>query len=276
MSTTLHEHSDVAQLMGAAMRYAAAGWPVFPCAPGSKLPATAHGFKDATTDPAVIRDWWAGTPYNVAIATGAPGPDVLDVDVKGDGDGWAAYNRLKRSGLAAGASALVRTRSGGMHAYFAGTGQRNATAIGGVPLDFRGAGGYVLAPPSAVDGGAYEVIERLAGRATFDLAAARLLLDPPKLARPERRQDTADRPVSAPYIRAALAAELGSVASAPEGSRNATLNRAAFAVGRFVADGLLDADAAESALLDAACHAGLPYGEAARTIRSAFNSRGAL
>ena len=26
------------------------GWPVFPCLPGQKIPATAHGYLDATTD----------------------------------------------------------------------------------------------------------------------------------------------------------------------------------------------------------------------------------
>ena len=108
----------------AALAYAAAGWPVFPCKPDQKAPDTAHGFKDATTDPAVIRRWWRPWPdRNVAIATGAPGPDVLDVDVKPDGSGFPAFNRLKRAGVLAGARALVRTPSGGLHAYFAGTGQ---------------------------------------------------------------------------------------------------------------------------------------------------------
>lgn len=75
------------ELLAAALRYASAGWPVFPCtpdgtaAPDHKAPLTAHGFKDATTDPARIRAWWHRWPdANVAIATGEPGPDVLDVD----------------------------------------------------------------------------------------------------------------------------------------------------------------------------------------------------
>ena len=33
-----------------ALAYARRGWPVFPCLPGQKIPATKHGYLDATTD----------------------------------------------------------------------------------------------------------------------------------------------------------------------------------------------------------------------------------
>src|SRR5207248_2501158 len=33
-----------------ALAYARRGWPVFPCLPGQKIPATTHGYKNATTD----------------------------------------------------------------------------------------------------------------------------------------------------------------------------------------------------------------------------------
>ena len=72
----------------AALAYARTGWPVHPCKPDSKEPDTAHGFKDATTDEERIRG--CGPLYpdrNPAVPTGAPGPDVLDVDVKADGEG---------------------------------------------------------------------------------------------------------------------------------------------------------------------------------------------
>lgn len=185
------------ELLAAALRYAAAGWPVFPCKPGSKEPLTRHGFKDATTDPAVIRAWWACWPdANVAIATGAPGPDVLDVD-NGDDSGWSAFNQLQRRGLLAGAFAFVRTRSGGLHAYYAGTGQRCTAKIGGAALDYRAAGGYVLAPPSYVGAdakgpaGRYEVIEkRPTTGAPFDLAAAATVLAPPRPRRPRSAQSS--------------------------------------------------------------------------------------
>jgi hypothetical protein len=125
-----------------ALAYAAHGWPVFPCRPGGKEPATRHGYQDATTDPDKITWWWRRQPEaNLAIATGHPGPDVLDVDQHGRaGNGFAAFNRLKRAGLIDGASALVATPSGGLHAYFAGSDQR----CGKLPrhhLDFRAHGG---------------------------------------------------------------------------------------------------------------------------------------
>ena len=76
-----------------ALAYAARGWPVFPCQAGQKTPATAHGYRDATTDPEQITAWFTRNPHqNLAIATGAPGPDVLDVDDHGPaGNGYAAF-----------------------------------------------------------------------------------------------------------------------------------------------------------------------------------------
>ena len=123
---------------------------MFPCQPGQKIPATPHGYRDATTDPEQITDWFSRHPdRNLAIATGSPGPDVLDVDQHGPaGDGFTALIRLRDARLLDGAAAYVRTPSGGMHAYFTGTRQR----CGHLPahhLDFLATGGYVLAPPSS-------------------------------------------------------------------------------------------------------------------------------
>jgi hypothetical protein len=178
-------------LEAAAHEYAARGWPVFPCRAGRKEPATPHGFKDATTDQERIRRWWSRHPdANVAIATGAPGPDVLDVDVKADGNGFGAFDRLKRAGLLAGAVALVRTRSGGLHAYFAGTDQ-GCRGLRRHFLDFKAAGGYVLAPPSIVEGRPYELLDwRHVGR-PLDWPTVARLLDPPRPAPWPRRSGRA-------------------------------------------------------------------------------------
>ena len=136
----------------AALAYATAGWRVFPCIPGEKVPATSHGVKDATTDPAQIRAWWARNPgRNVAIATGAPGPDVLDIDRHGEASGFPALRQLKAARIVGQVAALVRTPSGGVHLYAPGSEQGNGS-LRGHHIDFRSAGGYVIAPPSAVGG----------------------------------------------------------------------------------------------------------------------------
>ena len=72
-----------------ALDYTGRGWPVFPCQPGKKTPATVHGHLDATTDPGQVYAWFGRDPeLNLAIATGAPGIDVLDIDQRGEaGDG---------------------------------------------------------------------------------------------------------------------------------------------------------------------------------------------
>jgi hypothetical protein len=178
----------------AALYYASRGWPVFPCWPGSKEPATTSGFKDATTEPSLIAWWWDRIPdANVAIATGAPAVDVLDVDVKPDKgvNGYPAFNRLKRAGLLAGGQAIVQTPSGGLHVYFAGTGQR----WGSVPkegIDFKACGGYVLAPPSTVNGRRYEFVDRRDSTGTLDWTAVKGFLRPPPPRRTTPRVALAD------------------------------------------------------------------------------------
>ena len=238
-------------VLGQALAYAAAGWPVFPCKPDQKAPDTAHGFKDATTDPAVIREWWpASSRRNVAIATGAPGPDVLDVDVKPDGSGFAAFNRLQAAGLLTGARALVRTPSGGLHAYYAGSGQPSGRLVRDF-LDFKAAGGYVLAPPSVVGGKPYELLDKRRACGRIDWQAVRRLLDPPRPSpRPGRTAGSADL--------AAWVARLG------EGNRNAGLYWAACR--------MAEADSPSGdleQLVAAAIQAGLPEDEARRTVASA-------
>ena len=41
-----------------ALAYARSGWPVFPCLPGQKIPATRHGYLEATTDEQQITEWF--------------------------------------------------------------------------------------------------------------------------------------------------------------------------------------------------------------------------
>jgi hypothetical protein len=249
----------------AALAYAGVGWPVFPCNPGSKQPATSHGFYDASTDERQIRDWWRRDPErNVAIATGAPGPDVVDVDVHKDGSGFASFNRLKRAGLADGYKAVVRTPSGGLHLYYEGTDQHS----GRLPehhLDFRSRGGYIVAPPSQTVAGSYIVVQHSAGdgsTVSWDAITGRLT--PPREAAPAAtRQPRGEAGTSLDRLAAWVAARQA-------GDRNFPLF---YAARQAHLSGQLDGDGVER-LVGAALRSGLRGGEreARRTIASAQRS----
>ena len=137
-------------MLAAALMYAKRGWPVFPCAPGKKTPLTDNGFLDATTDAGQIGLWWVRWPNaNVGIATGHPGPDVIDFDVKHDAPGEESYHKLVSARMLLDSFLLVFTPSGGGHVYFAGTEQRRSINAS-VGVDFLSGGGFVLAPPSRI------------------------------------------------------------------------------------------------------------------------------
>ena len=241
--------------LGQALAYARRSWPVFPCLPGQKIPTTRHGYRDATTDPDQITEWFTRHPdWNLAIATGAPGPDVLDVDQHGPaGNGYAALGRLRRAGLLDGAATYVRTPNGGLHAYFTGTAQRSGH-LSAQHLDFLSAGGYILAPPSQVDGRPYQVLKATGSHGRLDWAAVTRLLRPAR-----QHQRTEARP--------APECDLGHlarwVAAQPEGNRNAGLF--------WAANRALETDPAAdlSQLAAAARQSGLPDAEITRTLDSA-------
>lgn len=245
----------------AAHRYADAGWPVFPCRPGTKEPATEHGYLDAAVDHAQVDRWWRRHPdANVAIATGAPGPDVLDVDRKHGKSGYPALRQVQQAGLIPPPNAAIRTPSGGAHLYYQGTDQRNG-AIPARALDFRAAGGYVVAPPSlsAERGRRYEVISHQPVAATVSWPAIRELLDPqPQRPAAPRRPD---RDPGDTVERLARWLE-----TRPEGNRNFPLFYAAKVA---ASQGLLDG-AARDQLIEASLRSGLRGGEreARRTLAS--------
>ena len=134
-----------------ALAYAARGWAVHPIRSRSKEPASPHGFKDATTDPAIIQAWFENSPnLNLGVATGrGSGAWVLDCDA-GSADTLLDWERIY-GGLPD--TALARTGSGGRHYWF-----RNPpdlvipSRVKFAPgCDTRGDGGYVLVPPSVTD-----------------------------------------------------------------------------------------------------------------------------
>jgi hypothetical protein len=261
------------------------GWPVFPCEPRGKRPLTTHGLHDATTVPSVISSMWARSPdANIGIPTGAAF-DVLDVD------GDEGFDELER--LVGGEDAIVpgdpvvRTPNG-LHLYFTPTGLGNRARFA-PGLDWRGLGGYVIVPPSiGASGVRYGIEWAVTSPDEFPIAPG-FLTD---MVDRERRdvgatvihqtpQNATQRrtPVrSAAYVLRALEREAREVASTPEGQRNDRLNVAAYNLGRFVADGVLDIGTVERVLLAAASENGLiaEHGErsALATIRSGLRARG--
>jgi hypothetical protein len=265
-------------LFTAALAYARHGIPVLPvhtpaadgacscgrrdCDRAGKHPRLRHGLSAASTDPRLIEMWWARWPdANIGLRTGIV-MDVADVDSV---PGWHGLRHLLGGAMPAGPQ--VRTGGGGWHFWFTPTGYGNR--VGLLPgLDWRGALGYVIAPPSRHSSGAdYTWLRRPGGDVPTGPAALRDLIAGPVF-------DAAPAAVAHPgrYAAAALAAEADRVARAPVGTRNDTLNRAAFALGRFVGAGLLDGWLVTSELTDAARYAGLGRAETRATIRSGLTA----
>src|SRR6185437_14834061 len=167
-------------VLRAALACADKGWPVFPCHPGRKVVATPNGYLDATTDRAQIREWFAGHPdRNLAVATGAPGPDVLDVDLLGrEADDYHGLWHLREAELLNGATAAIDTPNGGLHLYFQGSRQRS-DALPGWHMNLIAKGGYGLVPPSRVARQPYAGVN-IRGKqpGPLDWDAAVRLLDP--------------------------------------------------------------------------------------------------
>lgn len=261
---SLSESSD---LSSASMMLAHSDIPVFPCTPGGKQPLTTHGFHDASTDLPTVQSWWQRWPdANIGLPTGAAsGVEVVDVDVHAGGNGFVAFERARSAGLADGWSWLVRTPSGGVHAYYlhGSTDEQRSWQVPNQHVDFRGDGGYIIAPPSRVTGTdgrtqAYELIAVAQHSAKpVDAVALRAFLDPPRPSRPPAGMPTVG---SRPDKLAAW------VAARPEGARNHGLFWAAC---RMV-EGGHSFESTATMLGDAARLAGLNEQEAMTTIRSAY------
>lgn len=267
----------------AAIVYAHRGWPVFPCHAGGrsfacscgasdcaspgKHPRVRGGLHASSTDGSVIRGWWARWPRaNVAVRTGAAsGLVVVDIDPAHGGEDTIASLEGAYGPLPAARS--VRTGSGGRHLYFrhpGGTVRNDAGRVLGRGVDLRGDGGYVIAPPSRVACGAYAL---LANGGTIPELPEWVL---ERLAERERPRTAVRQDVRVPsaWARAAFDGEIGRVRTAPEGTRNDTLNRVAYKLGQIIGAGGLAETEVESALVNEAVGIGLGEREAIKTVRS--------
>jgi hypothetical protein len=128
----------------AARWYAAQGIAVFPCAVRGKTPATPNGFKNASTERAQIDAWWTANPAaNIGAPTGILF-DVVDIDGREGvssvyfGDDPIELDEIGHS---------LTSRTAGHHVFVKPTGLGNRAGFR-PGVDYRGAGGYVILPPS--------------------------------------------------------------------------------------------------------------------------------
>lgn len=271
-------------MLDAALSYAALDWRVFPLSPGGKQPLYAnphrtdgntncrgecgqdgHGCHDATSNASTIIRWWERTPSaNIGLATGYPGPDVLDVDVKEGAPGNDSLASLWRSDLSRVLvrASVVHTPSGGRHLYFAGTTNQGNGRLPRHGLDFRGVGGYVVAPPSRIGDHRYEAAQWRLAVSTISWGAIREHFIPPRL-------DAASRPKLTGHRAVARMAEL--MGQQGSGNRNSYLHWAAC---RLISEGVSVDDLTD--LHNAAIQAGLGVLEVDRTIRSAARTVGVI
>lgn len=211
-----------------------------------------------TRAPATVGDVeeWLLAGYNLGLRTGEQsGIFVVDVD---KGATWTPPGEP-----------TVRTPGGGQHFYYrAPTPCPGNSASKLAPhVDTRGTGGQVVFPGSThPSGGVY----------VWNAAPPEVLPEVPEEIRAKLQSDTVRVPPppidlpggSAAYAQKALQREVYQLSGATEGTRNDTLNRAAFNLGQLVAGGALDDGIVRSALFAAARQAGLSDSEIEHTLRS--------
>jgi hypothetical protein len=238
------------------------------CSDPGKHPRLRGWKRLAAVDPAIVGEWWRRWPdANLGLATGRRF-DVLDLDGQ---QGVEALRAALSIGPFEHPGPVARTGGGGWHLLYAPTGLGNR--VGLLPgVDWRGRGGLIVAPPSQhASGRRYTWVRPLTANLPPVPAGLRRLLAPPATPRTTLPPAPAPTGLRGGYARVALARERAAVASAQPGSRNATLNRAAFNLGQLVATGLLHAAEVQAVLLAAALEAGNPQAKARATIESGLH-----
>jgi Bifunctional DNA primase/polymerase, N-terminal len=238
-----------------ALRYVAHGLRIFPVN-AAKKPLTKHGFKDATTDPAVIEGWWTKWPAaDPALAVRAD-MVVVDIDVKHGKHGYDDFKRLAGCDPSDVLTPQSTTPSGGRQLFYrASVNYKNAVAIGGTGIDTRSEGGYVVLPG---DGNGRQWLRELIGAALLPAPAwldsalrqvrAPLVLAPRAALAPSSSDPWAQR-----KARSELEKACARIVAAPWGAQDSTRHAQCFYIGGIIARGDLGYAEANAALYEAAC-----------------------
>lgn len=255
-----------------ALEAAALGIPVLALKQNQKDPATRHGLKDATTDPARI---------TATIRDGA-NIGLLWQELALDADDREQIDVLESTFPELAQAPAVDTPRG-RHWYLQSPGWSMPTrAKAAGALDVRGYGrAYLVGPGSTVDGNTYRVVRPLVRLQDAPVASENLRAyltpehggdrppEPPQ--RPAGGATARTATPSAAATRWAAAAfdgEVAKVQAAQPGTRNDTLNAAAFALGQIVGGGYLAEHDVTASLLAAAIAGGLSEHEARKAIAS--------
>jgi len=211
-------------------------YPIFPCGV-NKQPLTRHGFKDASADPEQVATMFKPFPgARIGMPTGkASGIFVVDIDTKNGPEAveWMMANDLQNQ------TKCVRTQSGGYHLWYhmPSIELRNTASRLVRGVDTRGEGGYVLIPPSD---GYYEFnddpVSALPEWLLEELQRKPEPVSAPAVSAPSMRHDEG----GTAYGLEALARECDAIRFAGDGSKHATLNKAAYSIGGLVASGELE------------------------------------
>lgn len=159
-------------LLEMALKYAAMGLSVIPVVPGDKKPLIKwEAFQERRATKLEITSWWSSNKNaNIGIVTGPiSGLAVVDIDTE---EGKEAILEYIPDSLVV---PTTKTPNGGNHLYFSYPDNfdigNNARLIPG--CDFRGKGGFVVAPPSANgNGNCYEWLIDFDRSALLPLPAA--------------------------------------------------------------------------------------------------------
>jgi hypothetical protein len=278
---TTIDGSDVSTLplADAALHYASRGLRVFPITPGRKEPPKVTDWPNrATTDLAQVTEWWERWPTaNIAIATGDPF-DVLDFDTA---DAARAYTVSDAEADGLDVLSAVKTPKG-LHLQIRPTGRRNGENIApeiAEGIDYRGPGGYIVAPPSVITptdthpGGTYRWLEQ-PPRLPATGASLRDVLQP-RTAQPDRSTSSGTEVSSAtmtPWGATVLAGEAKRVSEAAPGTRNSALNIAAMNLGQTHAAGGFTREQARETLLSACLTNGYLADDGERAFEGTFMS----